>query len=122
MARMRAWVLRDCGTEPPWSSPLLREHRRGRYRCAGCGAALFESAAKFDSGTGWPSFFRPLPGAVRTRLDLSHGMMRVEYHCARCGGHQGHVFPDGPPPTGQRWCNNGLALVFEPEEEAGPAG
>lgn len=113
-------MLRDCATEPPFSSPLLHEKRPGRYLCAACHAPLFESAAKYDSGTGWPSFFRPIAGAVGTRWDFSHGMVRIEYHCARCGGHQGHVFDDGPPPTGQRWCNNGLALIFIPEGEPLP--
>lgn len=116
----RRRVLRACATEPPWSSPLLAEKRPGLYLCAGCHQPLFASTAKFDSGTGWPSFFEALPGAIATRLDLSHGMVRIEHHCARCGGHQGHAFDDGPPPTGLRYCNNGLALIFVPEGEPLP--
>jgi peptide-methionine (R)-S-oxide reductase len=106
-------VLRHEGTERPWSSALNAEHRAGHYACAGCGLALFASTAKFDSGTGWPSFFQPLEGAVETRTDYKLILPRTEYHCARCGGHQGHVFSDGPRPTGQRYCNNGVALRFE---------
>jgi peptide-methionine (R)-S-oxide reductase len=108
-------VLREHGTEPARSSPLNYEKRTGRYRCAGCGQELFESGTKYESGSGWPSFFRPLPDAVATTTDTSHGMTRVEVHCARCGGHLGHVFNDGPAPTGQRYCMNGLSLKFEPE-------
>lgn len=107
-------VLREHGTERPGSSPLNYEKRTGTFTCAGCGAALFSSDAKFESGTGWPSFWQPLPGAVDTRVDRSHGMTRVEVHCAACGGHLGHAFSDGPPPTGQRYCMNGVALRFEP--------
>lgn len=107
-------VLRREGTERPWSSPLNDEKREGTYACAGCGLPLFSSAAKFDSGTGWPSFFAPIAGAVDTKRDFKLILPRTEYHCARCGGHQGHVFDDGPPPTGQRWCNNGVALTFIP--------
>jgi peptide-methionine (R)-S-oxide reductase len=106
-------VLRQEGTERPWSSPMNAEKRTGQYACAGCGLALFASSTKFDSGTGWPSFFQPLPGAVETRTDYKLILPRTEYHCARCGGHQGHVFSDGPRPTGQRYCNNGVALRFE---------
>jgi len=106
-------VLRHEGTERPWSSALNAEHRTGQYACAGCGLALFASSAKFDSGTGWPSFFQPLEGAVETRTDYKLILPRTEYHCARCGGHQGHVFGDGPRPTGQRYCNNGVALRFD---------
>ncbi len=108
-------VLRKEGTERAGTSPLNQEKRNGRYLCAGCGAPLFGSDTKFDSGTGWPSFYRPLPGALETRPDNSLFMARTEYHCARCGGHQGHVFDDGPQPTGQRYCNNGLALRFKPD-------
>jgi peptide-methionine (R)-S-oxide reductase len=107
-------VMRRHGTEPPGSCGLLVEERPGTFRCAGCGNALFGSAGKFESGTGWPSFDRPVPGAVGVSLDLSHGMIREEVHCARCGSHLGHVFPDGPPPTGLRYCINGVALEFEP--------
>jgi peptide-methionine (R)-S-oxide reductase len=108
-------VLRQEGTERAFTSPLNDEKRRGSYACAGCGLALFTSDMKFDSGTGWPSFFTTLPGAVKTKTDFKLILPRTEYHCARCGGHQGHVFKDGPQPTGQRWCNNGVALSFTPE-------
>jgi len=108
-------VMRQHGTERAGSSPLNKEHRPGMYACAACGLPLFESATKFDSGTGWPSFFAPLPKAVGTRTDRSLGMARTEVHCARCGGHLGHVFPDGPQPTGERYCMNGVALRFEPK-------
>ena len=107
-------VMRQHGTERAGTSPLNAEHRAGRYSCAACGLALFESSTKFDSGTGWPSFFAPLPQAVGTTTDQSLGMARTEVHCARCGGHLGHVFPDGPQPTGERYCMNGVALKFEP--------
>ena len=110
-----AWrVLRHEATERPGSSPLNREKRRGTFHCAGCGLALFRSEWKFESGTGWPSFFRVIPGAVGTKVDTTLGMRRTEYHCAQCLGHQGHLFPDGPKPTGLRYCNNGLALSFRP--------
>jgi peptide-methionine (R)-S-oxide reductase len=109
-------VLRCHGTERAGTSPLNREKRAGVYACAGCGAPLFTSEAKFDSGTGWPSFFRPIEGAVGTREDRSFFMRRTEVHCATCGGHLGHVFPDGPPPTGLRYCINGVALVFTPKQ------
>ena len=107
-------VLREASTERPFSSPLLNEHRRGRFVCAGCALPLFSSAAKFDSGTGWPSFWQTLPRAVVERSDRSLLMERTEVLCARCGGHLGHVFPDGPKPTGLRYCMNGLALKFAP--------
>ena len=108
-------VLRCHGTEHPGTSPLNFEKRTGYYLCAGCGHALFTSAAKFDSGTGWPSFFVPIEeGAVATTVDRSLGMVRTEVHCGRCGGHLGHVFPDGPQPTGLRYCMNGVSLQFQP--------
>jgi peptide-methionine (R)-S-oxide reductase len=107
-------VLREASTERPFSSPLLKEHRRGTFVCAGCALPLFSSATKFESGTGWPSFWQPLPHAVVTRPDRSLLMERTEVLCARCGGHLGHVFDDGPKPTGLRYCMNGLALKFAP--------
>jgi peptide-methionine (R)-S-oxide reductase len=107
-------VLREAGTEPPWSSPLLNEHRAGRFACAGCDTAAFDASTKFDSGTGWPSFYRALPHAVQERADGSLGMERTEVRCATCGGHLGHVFDDGPAPTGLRYCMNGVALAFHP--------
>ena len=107
-------VLRNHGTERPGSSPLLREHRKGNFVCAACALPLFSSAAKFESGTGWPSFYEPLPDAVETKTDRSFFMTRTEVHCRRCEGHLGHVFDDGPPPTGLRYCMNGVALKFEP--------
>ena len=107
-------VLRQQGTEAPFSSPLLNEHRNGIFACAGCALPLFSSKTKFDSGTGWPSFYAPLPNAVLTSDDNSFGMERTEVHCRRCGSHLGHVFPDGPPPTGLRYCMNGVALTFIP--------
>jgi peptide-methionine (R)-S-oxide reductase len=108
-------VLRKEGTERAGTSPLNQEKRNGRYLCAGCGAPLFTADMKFESGTGWPSFYRALPGALETKPDNSLFMARTEYHCAQCGGHQGHVFDDGPQPTGQRFCNNGVALRFDPD-------
>jgi peptide-methionine (R)-S-oxide reductase len=107
-------VLREQGTEPPGSSPLLDEHRSGAFHCAGCDLPLFSSATKFESGTGWPSFWAPIDGAVGTSSDNSLFMERTEVHCARCGGHLGHLFTDGPPPTGLRYCMNGVALTFTP--------
>jgi peptide-methionine (R)-S-oxide reductase len=109
-------VLRGHGTERPGTSPLNQEKRTGIFTCAGCGNALFQSDTKYESGTGWPSFFRPIEGAVATRTDRSFFMTRTEVHCARCGGHLGHVFPDGPRPTGERYCMNGVSLAFQPAE------
>ena len=109
-------VLRHEGTERAWSSALHEEKRRGTYLCAGCELPLYRSEMKFDSGTGWPSFFTSLPGVFETRRDFRLLLPRTEYHCARCGGHHGHVFNDGPAPTGQRWCNNGVALKFVAEQ------
>ncbi|CAN5401214.1 peptide-methionine (R)-S-oxide reductase MsrB [soil metagenome] len=105
-------VLREEGTEGPYTSPLNDEHRKGLFQCAGCDQKLFSSTTKFDSGTGWPSFYRPLPKAIGTSSDRSLGMARNAVHCARCGGHLGHVFDDGPPPTGLRYCMNGVAMRF----------
>jgi peptide-methionine (R)-S-oxide reductase len=107
-------VLRHAGTEVPWTSKLEYEHRKGVYSCAGCNLDNFSSDTKFESGTGWPSFWKPLAGAVETSNDTSLGMDRTEVHCRRCGGHLGHVFDDGPKPTGLRYCMNGAALSFRP--------
>ena len=107
-------ILRKEGTEYPGSSPLLAEHRKGTFSCAGCDQPLFSSDTKYESGTGWPSFWTPLDNAVGTTRDTSHGMVRVEVHCSRCGGHLGHVFNDGPRPTGLRYCMNGAAMKFAP--------
>jgi len=112
---MQFGVLRKEDTEPAGSSPLNHEKRPGIFACAGCGLPLFSSDMKYDSGTGWPSFFTTIPGVVATKKDHMLFLPRTEYHCARCGGHQGHVFDDGPPPTHQRWCNNGVALKFIPK-------
>jgi peptide-methionine (R)-S-oxide reductase len=107
-------VMRRHGTEPPGSCALLHEKRAGAFTCAGCGQSLFTSDLKFDSGTGWPSFTTPVPGSLEETPDRSHGMVRTEVHCSNCGSHLGHVFPDGPPPTGLRYCINGVALNFQP--------
>ena len=107
-------VLRQQATERPWSSPLNKEHRQGTFACAGCALPLFSSSTKFESGTGWPSFWAPLHNAVGEDRDSTFGMLRVEVHCRRCGGHLGHVFDDGPRPTGLRYCMNGAALLFQP--------
>jgi len=110
-------VLREHATERPGSCALLREHRPGTFYCAGCGNPLFVADRKFESGTGWPSFFSPLSGAIGETVDSSFGMTRTEVHCNQCGGHLGHVFPDGPPPTGLRYCINGVALNFTPSDK-----
>jgi peptide-methionine (R)-S-oxide reductase len=107
-------VLREHGTERAGTSPLNVEKREGIFTCGGCGQPLFTSDTKYESGSGWPSFYRPIEGAIETTTDRGYGMTRVEVHCARCGGHLGHVFPDGPKPTGERYCMNGIALKFEP--------
>ena len=111
-------VLRQEGTEPPFTSPLNDEKRAGVFVCAGCALPLFSSQMKFDSGTGWPSFFTLIPGSLVTKEDFKLIVPRTEYHCVRCGGHQGHVFDDGPAPTGLRYCNNGVALKFIPHKSA----
>jgi peptide-methionine (R)-S-oxide reductase len=108
-------VLRQHGTERPGTSPLNAEKRPGTFDCAGCGTPLFEATTKFESGTGWPSFWAPIPGAVATRTDRAFFMTRTEVHCGTCGGHLGHVFPDGPAPTGERYCMNGVSLAFRPQ-------
>ncbi len=114
----RFHILREEGTERAHSSPLNSEKRKGIYHCAGCDLALFKSETKYDSKTGWPSFYDVIPGRVGTKVDYWIGYPRTEYHCARCDGHQGHVFKDGPQPTGLRYCNNGLALTFKPEKSS----
>ena len=113
-------VLFKAATEPPRSSQLNQEKRAGHFVCAACYLPLFESSSKYESGTGWPSFFAPIADSLGTTRDFKMILPRTEYHCARCGGHQGHVFKDGPPPTGQRYCNNGVALRFVPEGEPLP--
>lgn len=112
-------VMRREGTEPAGSSPLNAEKRKGVYRCAACGSALFTSDTKYESGSGWPSFFASIEGALEFKTDYKLILPRTEYHCARCGSHHGHLFDDGPEPTGQRYCNNGVALEFEPSDDAG---
>ena len=109
------YILRQEGTEHPYTSPLDGEKRQGEYLCAGCKTALFNSKMKYDSGTGWPSFFEHYPNVIATKLDFKLLLPRTEYHCAVCEGHQGHVFNDGPPPTGKRYCNNGAGLTFVPK-------
>ena len=113
-------VLFKEGTEPPGSSGLNQEKRKGTFVCAACYQPLFESSSKYESGTGWPSFYTPIEGSLGTSRDFKLLLPRTEYHCTRCGGHQGHVFPDGPEPTGERYCNNGVALRFVPEGEPLP--
>ncbi len=114
LGSQRYHILREAGTERPFTSPLLNEHRKGNFVCAACALPLFSSATKFESGTGWPSFWKVLPNAVVTESDRTFGIIRTEVLCRRCGGHLGHVFPDGPKPTGLRYCMNGLALRFRP--------
>ncbi len=109
-------IMFNEGTEKAFTSSLLTEKRKGTYHCANCGALLFDSTAKYDSGTGWPSFTESVPGAFNTKVDYSFGMKRIEYHCANCGAHHGHVFADGPGKTGKRFCNNGLCLIFKPSQ------
>ena len=109
------YILRREGTEPPYTSPLDNEKREGEYLCAGCKTPLFNSSMKYDSGTGWPSFFEHYPNVIATKLDFKLLLPRTEYHCAVCEGHHGHVFNDGPPPTGKRYCNNGASLIFVPK-------
>jgi peptide-methionine (R)-S-oxide reductase len=121
LPRDRYAILFEEGTEPAHSSPLDKEKRSGTFICAACALPLFSSKHKYDSGTGWPSFWQPLPDAVATKTDFKLIWPRTEYHCARCGGHQGHVFNDGPQPTGLRYCNNGLALEFVVEGAPLPA-
>ncbi len=115
LSKQQENIMFNEGTERPFTSDLLNEKRKGFYHCANCGNKLFASTAKFDSGTGWPSFSKALPGAFKTKIDYSFGMKRVEYHCAKCGAHHGHVFNDGPKESGKRFCNNGLCLIFKPE-------
>ena len=110
------YILKQEGTEPPGSSPLNNEKREGSYHCAGCDIKLFDSDMKFDSGTGWPSFYKSLPNVFETKTDNHIGYERTEYHCKNCKGHHGHLFDDGPKPTGKRYCNNGTCLVFKPKE------
>ena len=109
------YVLKQEGTEKPNSSPLNNEKRVGTYHCAGCGTKLFESITKYESGSGWPSFFKSLPDVFEEKTDMNIGYPRTEYHCKKCGGHHGHIFDDGPKPTGKRYCNNGVCLIFKPK-------
>ena len=109
-------ILKEEGTEPPGSSSLNHEKREGSYHCVGCGTKLFESKTKYESGSGWPSFFESLPGVFETKVDNIIGSPRTEYHCKECGGHHGHIFNDGPKPTGKRYCNNGVCLIFKPKD------
>lgn len=120
MSPQQYTVLFEEGTERAFTSPLNDEKRAGTYVCAACNLPLFRSDAKFESGTGWPSFFEPIEGHVEVKRDFKLIWPRTEYHCKRCGGHQGHVFSDGPPPTGQRWCNNGVSVRFIPAGEPLP--
>jgi len=115
LTQEQSHILYEEGTEPPGSSLLNQEKRKGDYHCAGCGTKLFSSSTKYESGSGWPSFFSSLPGVFETKTDMNTGHKRTEYHCKKCGGHHGHIFDDGPKPTGKRFCNNGLCLVFKPK-------
>ena len=108
-------ILFEEGTEPPGSSELNNEKREGSYHCVGCGTKLFESRTKYESGSGWPSFYESLPGVFEEKKDMQIGYTRIEYHCKNCGGHHGHIFEDGPKPTGKRYCNNGVCLIFKPK-------
>ena len=117
LSKLQKQILLEEGTEPPGSSPLNYEKREGYYLCAGCGTKLFESTKKYESGSGWPSFFESLPNVFETKIDTIIGSPRTEYHCKKCGGHHGHLFNDGPKPSGKRFCNNGLCLVFVPKKK-----
>jgi peptide-methionine (R)-S-oxide reductase len=117
LTREQLHILKEHGTERPGSSPLNHEKRAGQFMCAGCGAELYDAKTKYESGSGWPSFYDAMPGAVETTTDTSHGMTRTEFHCAKCHGHLGHIFEDGPQPTGLRFCTNGAALDFVPAEK-----
>ena len=116
LSKEQKYILHEEGTEAPESSPLNYEKRKGDYLCVGWRTKLFESKKKFESGSGWPSFFEALPNVFETKIDNSVGLPRTEYHCKKCGGHHGHIFEDGPQPTGKRYCNNGLCLVFVPRK------